>query len=63
MLSLRLRSREIQTMYRIGSSKFKIAELLGFEIGIIFIISLVFSTILITATIRYVTEFIRIFIV
>lgn len=62
MLSLRLRSREIQTMYRIGSSKFKIAELLGFEIGIIFIISLVFSTILITATIRYVTEFIRIFI-
>ena len=63
LLSLRLRSREIQTMYRIGSSKFKIAELLGFEIGIIFIISLVFSTILITATIRYVTEFIRIFIV
>lgn len=63
MLSLRLRSREIQTMYRIGSSKFKIAELLGFEIGIIFIISLVFSTILITATIRYVTEFIRFFIV
>ena len=63
MLSLRLRSREIQTMSRIGSSKFKIAELLGFEIGIIFIISLVFSTILITATIRYVTEFIRIFIV
>ncbi len=62
LLSLRLRSREIQTMYRIGSSKFKIAELLGFEIGIIFIISLVFSTILITATIRYVTEFIRIFI-
>jgi len=63
MLSLRLRSREIQTMYRIGSSRFKIAELLVFEIGIIFIISLVFSTILITATARYVTEFIRIFIV
>ncbi|MFA9408633.1 MAG: ABC transporter permease [Candidatus Dadabacteria bacterium] len=63
MLSLRLRSKEIQTMYRIGSSRFKIAELLVFEIGIIFIISLVCSTILITVTSRYVTEFIRIFIV
>ena len=63
MLSIRLRSKEIQTMYRIGSSRFKIAELLVFEIGIIFIISLVCSTILITVTSRYVTEFIRIFIV
>ena len=62
MLSLRLRSREIQTMYRIGSSRFKIAELLVFEIGIILLMSLVFSAILLTATIRYVTEFIRIFI-
>jgi len=63
MLSLRLRSSEIQTMYRIGSSRFKIAELLVFEIGFIFMISLVFSTILIIATTRYVTEFIRIFII
>ena len=49
-------------MYRIGSSRFKIAELLVFEIGIILLMSLVFSAILLTATIRYVTEFIRIFI-
>lgn len=63
MLSLRLRSSEIQTMYRIGSSKFKIAELLVFEIGIIFIISIMLSAILITVTTRYVAEFIRIFII
>jgi putative ABC transport system permease protein len=62
MLSLRLRSREIQTMYRIGSSRFKIAELLGFEIGIILVFSICFSGILITLTSRYVNEFIKFFI-
>jgi len=62
MLSLRLRSREIQTMYRIGSSRFKIAELLGFEIGIILVFSICLSGILITLTSRYVNEFIKFFI-
>jgi len=63
MLSLRLRSREVQTMYRLGSSRFKIAELLGFEIGIILVVSLFFSSILLIATMRYVSEFIKVFIV
>lgn len=63
MLSLRLRSREIQTMYRMGCSRFKVAELLGFEIGIIIVVSLIFSAILMFATIRYVSEFIKVFIV
>ncbi len=62
MLSLRLRSNEIQTMYRIGSSRFKIAELLVCEVGIIFAISLGLSLILIFATTKYVSDFIRIFI-
>lgn len=63
MLSLRLRSREIQTMYRMGCSRFKVAELLGFEIGIILVVSIIFSAILMIATMRYVSEFIKVFIV
>lgn len=62
-LSLQLRSREIHTMYIIGSSRFKIAELLIFEIGIIFLISVILSTTLIIITRNYVTEFIRFFII
>ena len=62
MLSLRLRSREIQTMFRLGSSRFKIAELLGFEIGIILVFSIILSGILVSLTSRYVNEFIKFFI-
>ena len=62
MLSLRLRSREIQTMYRIGSSRFKIAELLGFEIAIVLVVSVFISGILVALTSSYVNEFIKLFI-
>jgi putative ABC transport system permease protein len=62
MLSLRLRNREIQTMYRLGSSRFKIAELLGFEIGIILLISVFISAALVSLTLRYVNVFIKYFV-
>jgi len=62
MLSLQLRQREIQTMYRIGSSRFKITELLAFEILIVLLISMCLSGSLILVTSNYVDEFIKIFI-
>ena len=62
MLSLRLRQREIQTMYRIGSSRFKITELLAFEILIVLLISMCLSGAMILVTSNYVDEFIKIFI-
>jgi len=62
MLSLRLRQREIQTMYRIGSSRFKITELLAFEILIVLLISMCLSGSLILVTSNYVDEFIKLFI-
>jgi len=63
MLSLRLREKEIATMYKIGSSRFKIAELISFELLIVLIISLCLAGLLTTVTTKYVNEFIRLFIV
>jgi len=63
MLSLRLRQREISTMFKIGSSRFKITELLAFEILIVLLISICLSAILITITSNYVNEFIKLFII
>jgi len=63
MLSLRLRQREISTMFKIGSSRFKISELLAFEILIVLLISICLSAILITITSNYVNEFIKLFII
>jgi len=63
MLSLRLREKEISTMYKIGSSRFKIAELISFELLIVLIISLCLAGILSAVTTKYVNEFIRLFIV
>ncbi len=62
MLSLRLRQKEIDTMYKIGSSRFKISELLAFEILIVLFISFCISGTLITITSNYVNEFIKLFI-
>lgn len=62
MLSLQIRQREIQTMYKIGSSRFKITELLAFEILIVLLISMCLSGAMILVTSNYVDEFIKIFI-
>jgi len=62
MLSLQIRQREIQTMYKIGSSRFKITELLAFEILIVLLISMCLSGSLILVTSNYVDEFIKLFI-
>ena len=63
MLSLRLREKESLTMFKLGSSRFKIAELIVLEILIVFIISAGISEILVIFTKEYVDEFIRLFII
>ena len=63
MLSLRLREKEILTMFKLGSSRFKIAELIVLEFIIIFIISAGISEIMVIFTKEYVDEFIKLFVI
>ena len=59
MLSLRLRHREMQTMFKIGCSRSMIAGLLGAELCIIVLVSLAATIMLTALTARYVDEILR----
>jgi putative ABC transport system permease protein len=61
-LSLRLRREEIYTMFTIGSSKAKIAEILGFELLIIIAISATIAMLLYYFTGYFVEDFIHYYI-
>jgi len=58
-LSLRLRKDEIYTMFTIGSSRAKIFEILGFELLIIIVISVIFAIVLYHFTGYFVEDFIH----
>jgi putative ABC transport system permease protein len=59
MLSLRLRRREVQTMYKLGCSRLKTAELLAGELAIIGATAVVCTAGLTVVTTRYVDELLR----
>jgi putative ABC transport system permease protein len=63
MLTLRLRKDEIFTMFTIGSSRNKTIEIIGFELLIILLLSLVVAVILFSLTGFFVEDFIRQFII
>ena len=52
-LSLRLRQHEIETMYKLGCSRFKVAELVAAELGLIVLVSLALTAGLTTATLHW----------
>jgi putative ABC transport system permease protein len=58
-LSIRLRQREIQTVFRIGGSRLTIARLLAAEIGLIALISAVFCAIVLLLVHHYSDELVR----
>jgi putative ABC transport system permease protein len=62
-LTIRLRKDEINTLEIIGSSRFKVAEILGMEVAIMFIASLVFAFIMYLVSGYYVNTFIEKFII
>jgi putative ABC transport system permease protein len=62
-LSLRLRKDEIHTMFTIGSSKAKVFEILGLELMILVISSILFALILYSVTGYFVNDFINYFII
>ena len=59
-LSLRLRQREMQTLFKLGCRKGTIARLLGAEIGIILVASFVVGGILLTVLSRFDQDLVRI---
>ena len=62
-LTIRLRKDEINTLEIIGSSRFKVAEILSMEVAIMFISSLAFAFILYLISGYYVNTFIEKFII
>ncbi|MFC1858491.1 hypothetical protein ACFL9U_10785, partial [Thermodesulfobacteriota bacterium] len=58
-LSLRLRQREIQTIFKIGCSRMTIAKLLGAEILIILLTSAVLCSIMMVAVHLYANDLVR----
>ena len=58
-LSIRLRQREIQTVFRIGGSRLTIARLLAAEISLIALISAVFCAIVLLLVHHYSDELVR----
>jgi len=62
-LSLRIRKDEIHTLFTMGSSRSKIAEVLGFELGMIIGVSLVVVVALYALTGYFVDDFIRAFVI
>jgi putative ABC transport system permease protein len=62
-LSLRLRKDEIHTMFTIGSSRAKIFEILGLELMILVVSSILFALILYSVTGYFVNDFINYFII
>ncbi|MEE9574013.1 MAG: ABC transporter permease [Candidatus Neomarinimicrobiota bacterium] len=62
-LSLRLRKDEIHTMFTIGSSKAKIFEILGLELLILVVSSVLFALTLYSVTGYFVNDFINYFII
>jgi len=59
ILSLRLRNREIQTMFKLGSSKLKIVEVVSFELIMLIIFSAVLSSGLVYIASLNVSNFIK----
>ncbi len=62
-LSIRLRKDEIYTMFTIGSSRLKVAEIIGFELFILIGCSVIFAGVLYLLTGFFVEDFIRNFII
>ena len=62
-LTLRLRKDELYTMFTIGSSKSKTFEILGLEISMVFISSIILAFILYWITGFYVEDFINYYII
>ncbi len=62
-LSLRLRKDEIHTMFTIGSSKAKIFEILGLELLMLVVSSILFALVLYSVTGYFVNDFINYFII
>jgi len=62
-LTLRLRQDELYTMFTIGSSRNKIFQIIGFELLILIMMSLMASIILYSITGFFVEDFIRLFII
>lgn len=62
-LSLRLRKDELYTMFTIGSSRNKIFQIIGFELLILMLMSLLVAVILYSITGYFVEDFIRLFII
>jgi putative ABC transport system permease protein len=63
MLSLRLRKDEINTMFVIGSSKNKIIKIVGAELLVSIVLSLLFASVLYSITGLFVEDFIQQFII
>ncbi len=59
MLSLRLRRREMQTMFKLGCSRSMIAVLLAVELCIIVLVSLALTVVLTALTARHVDAILR----
>ena len=62
-LTLRLRQDELYTMFTIGSSRNKIFQIIGFELLILIMMSLMAAIILYSITGFFVEDFIRLFII
>lgn len=63
ILTLRLRKEELYTMFTIGSSRYKVVEIIGFELLITILLSVVIAFILYGLTGYFVDDFIRQFII
>ena len=59
MLSLRLRRREMQTMFKLGCSRAMVVSLLAAELGIIVLISVAATVAMTALTARYVDAILR----
>jgi putative ABC transport system permease protein len=62
LLSLRLRSREIETMHKIGGSRLRVVGILSTEIAVVLLLGLAFAAGLTALTSRFGAEAIRAFI-
>ena len=63
ILTLRLRKDELFTMFTIGSSRYKTIEIIGFELAIIALSSLLVSAVLYSFTGFFIQDFIQKFII
>jgi len=63
VLTLRLRKNELYTMFTLGSSRTKTIEIIGFELLLTALLSVVVATILYSLTGLFVQDFIRLFII